>query len=123
MRILIATDAFPPVAGGSGWSTYELARGLRARGHDVFIIRTYSERDPVPAPYDGFDVSGFRAFAPPIPFVRNYVRNERLYERLGRHLAEVIRKDRIDLIHAQHVLTAADALLANGDVTTTGDDP
>ena len=35
MRILIPTDAFPPVCGGSGWSTYELARGLRARGHDV----------------------------------------------------------------------------------------
>jgi glycogen(starch) synthase len=33
MRIVLATDAFPPVCGGSGWSTYELARGLRSRGH------------------------------------------------------------------------------------------
>jgi glycosyltransferase involved in cell wall biosynthesis len=105
MRILIATDAFPPVAGGSGWSTYELARGLRAKGHDVFVVRTYSERDPVPADYDGFTVSAFPAFAPPIPFLRNYVRNERLYERLGRHLARLIKEQRIDLIHAQHVLT------------------
>ena len=39
MRILIPTDAFPPVCGGSGWSTYELARGLRARGHGVTIVR------------------------------------------------------------------------------------
>ena len=39
MRILIATDAFPPVCGGSGWSTYELAKGLRARGHDVTIVQ------------------------------------------------------------------------------------
>ena len=31
---------------------------------------------------------GFPAFAPPIPFLRNYVRNERLYERLSRHLVE-----------------------------------
>ena len=23
MKVLIATDAFPPVCGGSGWSTYE----------------------------------------------------------------------------------------------------
>jgi len=29
MKILIPTDAFPPICGGSGWSTYELARGLR----------------------------------------------------------------------------------------------
>ena len=39
MRILVATDAFPPVCGGSGWSTYELARGLRERGHEVCIVQ------------------------------------------------------------------------------------
>ena len=91
MRILIATDAFPPVSGGSGWSTYELAKGLRAKGHHVAVIRTYSERDAVPGEYDGFAVEGFPAFAPPVPFVRNYIRNERLYERLGSHLADVIK--------------------------------
>ena len=58
MRILIATDAFPPVSGGSGWSTYELAKGLRARGHHVVVVRTYSERDAVPSEYDGFAVVG-----------------------------------------------------------------
>ena len=50
-------------------------------------------------------LSGFPAFAPPIPFLRNYVRNERLYERLSRHLVSIIKKEKIDLIHAQHVLT------------------
>jgi glycogen(starch) synthase len=39
MRVLIVTDAFPPACGGSGWSTYELARGLRARGHDVLVAQ------------------------------------------------------------------------------------
>ena len=39
MRILIATDAFPPTSGGSGWSTYELARGLRAAGHGYLSSR------------------------------------------------------------------------------------
>jgi glycogen(starch) synthase len=112
MRILIATDAFPPTSGGSGWSTYELARGLRARGHHVAIVRTYSERDPIPEPYDGFTVAGFPAFAPPIPFIRNYVRNERLYERLSSYLAEVINREKIDLIHAQHVLTGPASVMA-----------
>jgi glycosyltransferase involved in cell wall biosynthesis len=112
MRILIATDAFPPISGGSGWSTYELARGLRARGHHVFIVRTYSERDPIPADYDGFAVSGFPAFAPRIPFVRNYVRNERLYDRLSRHLVTIIKKENIDLVHAQHVLTGPPSVAA-----------
>ena len=112
MRILIATDAFPPVSGGSGWSTYELARGLRSRGHHIFIVRTYAERDPVPTDYDGFSVVGFPAFAPPMPFVRNYVRNERMYPRLSRVLAGMIAKEHIDLIHGQHVLTGPPAVIA-----------
>jgi len=103
MRILIATDAFPPVAGGSGWSTYELARGLRSRGHHLVIVQPCSERRP--SSFDGFEVIGFPVAAPPVPFVRNYVRNERLYGRLGAYLATVIRHARIDLIHAQHELT------------------
>lgn len=112
MRILIATDAFPPVSGGSGWSTYELARGLRGRGHHIVIVRTYSERDPIPSEYDGFVVNGFPAFAPPVPFLRNYFRNERLYERLSRHLIDVIKKEKIDLIHAQHVLSGPPSVMA-----------
>jgi len=112
MRILIATDAFPPIAGGSGWSTYELAKGLRAKGHHVAVVRTYSERDAVPTEYDGFAVVGFPAFAPPVPFVRNYIRNERLYERLGSYLADFIRTERIDLIHAQHLLTGPSSVIA-----------
>ena len=105
MRILIATDAFPPTSGGSGWSTYELARGLRASGHHVVIVRTYSEREAAPSEYDGFVVRGFPAFAPRVPFLRNYVRNERLYKRLSAYLVEAIKSEKIDLIHAQHVLT------------------
>ncbi|HET9469110.1 MAG TPA: glycosyltransferase family 4 protein [Vicinamibacterales bacterium] len=112
MRILIATDAFPPTSGGSGWSTYELARGLRANGHEITIVRTYSERDPQPAPYDGFAVIGFPAFAPPVPFVRNYVRNERLYERLSAALVEIVKNQKMDLIHAQHVLTGPASVMA-----------
>lgn len=112
MRILIATDAFPPASGGSGWSTYELAKGLRARGHDIVVVQPYSEGAPVPQGYDDFAVDGFPAFAPRVPFVRNYMRNERLYVRLGRYLEEVIRRERIDLIHAQHLLTGPPAVIA-----------
>jgi glycosyltransferase involved in cell wall biosynthesis len=112
MRILIATDAFPPVSGGSGWSTYELARGLRAAGHDIVLVKPYSERDAVPADYDGFGVGGFPAFAPRVPFVRNFFRNERLYQRLTAHLVNLIERERIDLIHAQHVLTVPPSVMA-----------
>ena len=32
VRILLVTDSFPPNCGGSGWSTYELARGSARAG-------------------------------------------------------------------------------------------
>jgi glycosyltransferase involved in cell wall biosynthesis len=105
MRILIATDAFPPASGGSGWSTYELARGLRSRGHEIVVVQPCPEPAPRPRAYDGFQLVAFPAPAPSVPFVRNYFRNERLYGRLAACLADLVRRERIDLIHAQHVLT------------------
>src|SRR5690348_6110671 len=39
MRILLATDVFPPRSGGAGWSTYYLGRALAARGHTVQVVR------------------------------------------------------------------------------------
>ncbi|MBI2833136.1 MAG: glycosyltransferase family 4 protein [Acidobacteria bacterium] len=106
LRILIATDAFPPVCGGSGWSTYELASGLRARGHTLTIVQPKTARDDEEsAEYDGFRVMPFRAPAPDVPYVRNVVKNEWLYRRLGSFLRDIIVRVQIDLVHAQHVLT------------------
>ena len=107
MKVLIPTDAFPPVCGGSGWSTYELARGLRARGHDVTVVQ------PKPGTaagvreesYDGFRVLHFGAPAPDIPYVRNYYKSEKLTRSLAAYLGTLLRRDRYDVVHAQHVLT------------------
>jgi hypothetical protein len=97
MRLLIATDAFPPVCGGSGWSTYELARGLRARGHQVVIVKAApgtpeNERE---SSYGDFRVIEFGSSAPGLPYVRNYFKNERLYSRLERFLGSFIRAESI----------------------------
>lgn len=111
MRVLIVTDAFPPVCGGSGWSTYELARGLRARGHVVTIVRPrvgtdLSDVDAAPeTPYDGFEPVGFHRWAPRVPFVRNYFKNERLYVALAAFLASIVRERQIDVVHAQHLMS------------------
>lgn len=107
MNILLPTDAFPPICGGSGWSTYELARGLRALGHAVTIVQP---RPRTPAgvrerAYDGFEILELGAPAPPIPYIRNYFKNERLYTKLADFLTKVIARERIDLVHGQHVLT------------------
>ncbi len=107
MNILIPTDAFPPICGGSGWSTCELARGLRALGHAVTIVQP---RPRTPGgvrerAYDGFKILELGAPAPPIPYLRNYFKNERLYPKLANFLDKVIVWERIDLVHGQHVLT------------------
>ena len=114
MRVLIATDSFPPVCGGSGWSTYTLAWGLRARGHDVTIVQ------PKPgtpagvreASYDGFALLEFGIAAPGIPFVRNYFKNERLYAALGGFLSDLIARERVDVVHGQHVMTCVPSVEA-----------
>ena len=67
LRVLIVTDSFPPVCGGSGWSTWELARGLigarpSRRGRqdrDRLADRRRSRRT-----YEGVRVTTFRRPAP-----------------------------------------------------------
>lgn len=114
MRILLATDAFPPVAGGSGWSTYELARGLRSRGHEVLVVRPRpGTRESVrEISYDNLRVIEVGAPAPPLPYVRNYFKNERLYARLANVLADIIVRESIDIVHGQHVLTCLPSIEA-----------
>jgi glycosyltransferase involved in cell wall biosynthesis len=114
MKILIPTDAFPPNCGGSGWSTYELARGLRTLGHEVVIVqpRPGDAAGVRVSAYEGFEIRAFGAAAPDVPYVRNYFKSERLTRRLSEYLLNVIRKERIDIVHAQHVMTALPAIEA-----------
>lgn len=114
MNILLATDAFPPVCGGSGWSTFELARGLRQRGHVVTVVqpRPGTRSGVRETTYDGVRVLEFGAPAPPIPYVRNYFKNERLYGMLGAFMADFIARERIDIAHGQHVMTCVPAITA-----------
>jgi glycogen(starch) synthase len=114
MHILIPTDAFPPVCGGSGWSSYELARGLRARGHRVTVVQP---RPGTPAgvrerTYDGLRVLEHGSPAPRVPYVRNYFKNERLFPVLADFLVDIITSEHVDLVHGQHVLTCIPSIAA-----------
>src|SRR5687768_9532323 len=107
MRILIPTDAFPPICGGSGWSTYALARGLRSRGHDITIVqpRPGEPTGVRAAEFDGFAIRQFGAPAPDIPYVRNYYKSEKLTASLSAYLASLLAAERFDIVHSQHVMT------------------
>jgi glycogen synthase len=114
MKVLLPTDAFPPVCGGSGWSTYELARGLRSLGHGVTIVqpRPSTARGVRETAFDGFRVVEFGAAVPSIPYVRNYFKNERLYSELAEFLSDLIRREHIDIVHGQHVMTCIPSIRA-----------
>jgi glycosyltransferase involved in cell wall biosynthesis len=114
MRILLATDAFPPVSGGSGWSTFELARGLRERGHGVLIVRPRPGTAPGlrETSYGDFRILEAGARAPDVPYLRNYFKNERLHRTLADVLTGIIAREAIDIAHGQHVLTSVPAIAA-----------
>ena len=114
MKILLTTDSFPPQAGGSGWSTYELARGLRARGHDVHVLKVTAGRSTREqhTTFDDLTVAEYQVYAPNIPGLRNYFKNERLYPKLAARLAVMIRDTKADIIHGQHVLSAPPSVQA-----------
>ena len=115
--MLIPTDAFPPICGGSGWSTYELARGLRARGHDVSLVQPRPGDTPGihEAEYDGFLVRRFGVRAPNIPYLRNYSKSEKLTRSLAEYLRTLLGSERFDIVHAQHVMTTVAAIDAAKD--------
>jgi glycosyltransferase involved in cell wall biosynthesis len=114
VRVLLATDSFPPRCGGSGWSTYELARGLRALGHDVIVVQPKpgERQGQRERQYEGIRTIEHGFPAPSIPYVRNYFKNERLYPALGEVLAQIAEREHADIVHGQHVLTSLPAVAA-----------
>ena len=114
LRVLIVTDAFPPVCGGSGWSTFELSRGLTARGHHVEVVKvdTAGRRGLFETTYEGLRVTEFCRPATTIPVVRNVQKNERLWSSLERYLRVRLGESRSDIVHGQHAMTSVPSIRA-----------
>jgi glycosyltransferase involved in cell wall biosynthesis len=113
LRVMIVTDAFPPVCGGSGWSSWELARGLVARGHHVEVVKLeVGQPGTIEGTYENVAVTTFRQPAPAVPVVRNMAKNERMWSKATTYLAARLRATAIDLIHAQHVMSTVPAIRA-----------
>jgi glycogen(starch) synthase len=94
VKLLLASEVYPPRAGGAGWSTRALALALRAAGHDVSVVTT----SPGPSDLDGLPVTrlqapGRRRLAVPRAFAAH------LAARNGR-----------TVVHAQHSLSALGSL-------------
>jgi glycogen(starch) synthase len=114
LRILMVTDAFPPVCGGSGWSTWELTRGLIRRGHHVEVVKVDAtgRRGVFETIYDGIRVTEFCKPASNVPVVRNLQKNERLWPALEKYLRVRLREGAFDLVHGQHAMTTVPSINA-----------
>ncbi|MEO8361843.1 MAG: glycosyltransferase family 4 protein [Vicinamibacteria bacterium] len=97
MRVTLATEVFPPKAGGAGWSTRALALALHAAGHNVTVVTTAegpSNEGPVPVIRLQGATGRFRRGAMVETF-RDVLARKAAHE---------------DVIHAQHSLSALGAL-------------
>ncbi len=119
LRILLTTDSFPPLCGGSGWSTWELVRGLAARGHQVGVVKVdvRSRAGVFERQYEGLTFTQFSRKTSAVPVVRNVAKNEQLWAALAEYLTSRLRRDRVDIVHAQHVMTTVPSIRAG---TSTG---
>jgi glycosyltransferase involved in cell wall biosynthesis len=114
LRVLIVTDSFPPLCGGSGWSTWELARGLIARGHHVEVVKidARSRSGIFERQYEGIPVTQFCRHSTNIPLARNFVKNERLWGELETYLTRRMADRAVDIVHAQHVMSTVPSIRA-----------
>lgn len=120
LRVLIVTDSFPPLCGGSGWSTWELVRGLAARGHHVEVVKVdaRSRSGVFERPYENVRVTQFCRQATTMPVIRNFVKNERLWGALTEYLTSRLATDRFDVVHAQHVMSTVPSVRAGAAAGT-----
>ena len=115
LNVLVVTDSFPPICGGSGWSTWELVRGLQARGHHVEVVKIEigSPAGVNEGSHESVPVTTFRRPAPDVPALRNLVKNESLWRDLTAYLRGTRLRDRpVDIVHAQHVLSTVPSIRA-----------
>jgi len=92
VKVVLATEVYPPRAGGAGWSTRALALALQGAGHDVRVLTTSpGQEDMDGLPVRRLVVRGRKRLAVPRAFA-------------------VALRDHPGVVHAQHSLSALGAL-------------
>lgn len=111
MKILFATDVFPPKSGGSGWSAFYLAQALTQRGHTVRVAQPRAGlRGTQAREYEGLRVAEVGFEATNLAGLRAWRRTRALEKTFSAYLAA--RASEFDVIHAQHVWSIGAAVAA-----------
>jgi glycogen(starch) synthase len=106
MNILLTSDVFPPNCGGSGWSTFFLARALKAKGARVKVLTFKSDqKGTVSEEFRGVEVVRFGRAMKGDAALRFFEKKKSL-SNFESHIYETITKENIQAVHAAHFLSA-----------------
>lgn len=106
MNILLTSDVFPPNCGGSGWSTFFLARALKAKGSGVKVLAFKSDqKGTVHEEFRGVEVVRFGRAMKGDAALR-FLEKKKSLSNFENEIARAISKDNIQAVHAAHFLSA-----------------
>ena len=101
MKITFLSDDFPPVSfGGAGISTFELAEGMKKKGHEVSVITSVRDRDDVGVVvYEGIKVFNIQS---------DYSYRYRFYKSINnrsvvREVDRILEEIKPDVVHANNI--------------------
>lgn len=69
MRVLLVSDAYPPIIGGATRAAQQLGRQLTARGHDVTVATAWQRRLPAEEDDAGVGVHRLRGLVSRVPWL------------------------------------------------------
>ena len=102
MNILIISQVFPPKKGGVQTVSYNTAKFLSKFGHNVVVVTSkWGEEQRKKHEMDGFLVYRFKQFNPPELSGITQVSSLRVMPKAIWKLPKIIRKHKIQVIHAQ----------------------
>ncbi|OLT28403.1 glucosyl transferase [Nocardiopsis sp. CNR-923] len=110
LRVLIATDTYPPDVNGAGYFTHRLAEGLAGRGHRVHVICPSDHGDPYVAVNNG--VTEHRLRSAPIPLQESMRMAVPLG--IGGHTARLVARLDPDVVHVQSHFPVSRTALRRG---------
>lgn len=111
--VLLATDAYPPGCGGSGWSTHALAQALANAGHPVQVLEVDARSRRTDArEVDGIPVSRIGIGAART-LRRRVAANDYSFDSVRAAVAATIRAvPQIAVVHGQHLHSGPGAIAA-----------
>ena len=113
LRVLVATDTYPPDVNGAAYFTHRLAEGLAARGHLVHVLCPSAQGPPHVSVAGGVTEHRVRSARIPLqPTMR-----AALPLGLGGHIDRLLARFAPDVVHVQSHFTLSRTALARAQAT------